>query len=385
MEKIENLPQITADYFIPLGPACRPAYWLRHTGLRQCSLPFDWLEWYDLDFIIRTLREGVRFWFKTHTETNTEPQTRTVIDKTINLRSKHAFPKTQTVDEYLPTFYDIFERRNNCFRHILETSKHVCFICNRNDTVDNFSEFADKLHEMYPHLKMTFLNVIHSDTVRAVAEHKKNDYCTVYTVTGYDIRPNDSVRAWLGSPDLWLDILSKCQLTNNHNAEVYPIKMRCDIKNVGSSKNDIRVIESSQRAYSPDWLCDENGGGVVFSGKIKSVNAKITTIGDGILRIAFLGPDMRVDGKRVQLWIDYSSIKIDGAEILSAPISTWHDKTFIYEMPVTDGQVITLEFTQTPHKYTDDELNNLLEILTRNNLLPKSEIDRIHNFYTTHK
>lgn len=390
MEKIENLPKITADYFIPLGPACRPAYWLQRTGLRQCSLPFDWLGLYDLNLIVRTLHEGVRFWFETYTETEPDPKTRVVVNETINLRSRHAFPKNQTVDEYLPTFYDVFERRNNRFRHILETSKHVCFICNRGDTVDNFSNFADQLHEMYPHLKMTFINVIHNDTVRAVAEYKNNDYCTIYTVTAYDIHPKggygtDNPLFWHGNLELWAEILSKCQLTNNHNADVYPIKMRCDIKNVGSSKNYIRVIESSQRAHSPNWLCDENGGGIVFSGKVKSVNAKITAVGDGTLKFIFRGPDMRVDGKRVQLWIDYSSIKIDGAEVLSAPISTWHDKPFIYEMPVTDGQVITLEFTQTPHKYTDDEINNLVVILTHNNLLPKSEIDRIRNFYTTHE
>ena len=87
MEKIENLPKITADYFIPLGPACRPAYWLQRTGLRQCSLPFDWLGLYDLNLIVRTLHEGVRFWFETYTETEPEPKTRVVVNETINLRS----------------------------------------------------------------------------------------------------------------------------------------------------------------------------------------------------------------------------------------------------------------------------------------------------------
>ena len=132
---------------------------------------------------------------------------------------------------------------------------------------------------------------------------------------------------------------------------------------------------------TPKWLQNDNGGGIVFSGKVKSVNAQIIAVGDGTLKFIFRGPDMRVDGKRVQLWIDYSSIKIDGAEVLSAPISTWHNKPFIYEMPVTNGQVITLEFTQTPHKYSDEELNALLNTLKNNPLLVETDIKIIRDFY----
>lgn len=386
MEKIENLPKITADYFIPLGPACRPAYWLQRTGLRQCSLPFDWLGLYDLNLIVRTLHEGVRFWFETYTETEPEPKTRVVVNETINLRSRHAFPKNQTVDEYLPTFYDVFERRNNRFRHILETSKHVCFICNRGDTVDNFSNFADQLHEMYPHLKMTFINVIHNDTVRAVAEYKNNDYCTIYTVTAYDIHPKggygtDNPLFWHGNLELWSEILSNCKLSHDFQSKLSPIEFRCDIKNYGGPDNNVNVTKSSITPKTPKWLQNDNGGGIVFSGKVKSVNAQIIAVGDGTLKFIFRGPDMRVDGKRVQLWIDYSSIKIDGAEVLSAPISTWHNKPFIYEMPVTNGQVITLEFTQTPHKYSDEELNALLNTLKNNPLLVETDIKIIRDFY----
>ena len=60
------------------------------------------------------------------------------------------------------------------------------------------------------------------------------------------------------------------------------------------------------------------------------------------------------------VWIDYKSIKIDGKEILSSPIKTWHDEPYRYEMAVKDGQTIGVEIKQTSHEYTKAELNALI-------------------------
>lgn len=61
--QIKELPQIKADYYIPVGEACRPAYWLQKYGLRRCALPFDWMMNYDLKTVCHTVKNGVGGWF----------------------------------------------------------------------------------------------------------------------------------------------------------------------------------------------------------------------------------------------------------------------------------------------------------------------------------
>ena len=57
------------------------------------------------------------------------------------------------------------------------------------------------------------------------------------------------------------------------------------------------------------------------------------------------------------------------------PISVWHDKPLRYEMPVKDGQEIVLEIEQQCHKYTENELKNvILKVNSNNNYIQ----DNIH-------
>ena len=94
---LTRLPKIRAQYFVPVGRECRPAYWLLYMGLRDGALSFDWMIISGFDLIVRTLKQGCRFWFNTYKEwPSNEDIHRIVVDETINLRSLHHFPK----DEY---------------------------------------------------------------------------------------------------------------------------------------------------------------------------------------------------------------------------------------------------------------------------------------------
>ena len=73
-----------------------------------------------------------------------------------------------------------------------------------------------------------------------------------------------------------------------------------------------------------------------------------------------MGPDVRFEGKRFPVWLDYKSIKIDGKEILSSPIAVWHNKPWRYEMPVRDEQEVWVEYEQQPHPYSREELKETI-------------------------
>ena len=81
---------------------------------------------------------------------------------------------------------------------------------------------------------------------------------------------------------------------------------------------------------------------------------------DGVLSLSFKGPDKQYNSVRIPIWIDYKSIKIDGKEILSEPVSTWHDRPYKYEMSVKNGQEIIVEVEQKYHEYQRDELKDII-------------------------
>ena len=135
---------------------------------------------------------------------------------------------------------------------------------------------------------------------------------------------------------------------------------RIDIKNTATKENNVIISGNEISIHSPDWAKNDYGNGWVIQGNTSQNIIKIKVVKDGILKFSFMGIDKRFEDKRIPIWTDYKSIKIDGKEILSVPISTWHDQPFRYEMSVKDGQEITLEFEQQYHKYTEQELNNIL-------------------------
>ena len=138
---------------------------------------------------------------------------------------------------------------------------------------------------------------------------------------------------------------------------------RLDIKNFGLESNTLKLEATNDLISEPKWATNTQGIGKMIQGNAMSNIIKLKAINDGTLRLDFRGQDKRSEAKRFPLWIDYKSIKIDGKEILPMPIATWHDKPYRYEMPVKDGQEITVEIEQQYHQYTKEELKDVISKL----------------------
>lgn len=132
--------------------------------------------------------------------------------------------------------------------------------------------------------------------------------------------------------------------------------MRVDIKNMGSQQNSVSIEAPECIVTQPAWFTNAQGIGQIAENFNLTQRINITAKGTGNLRLYFRGSDMRARGKRFPLWIDYNSIKIDGREVLSCPVTTWHDKPFRYEQPIVDGQLVIVEIEQVYHAYNKIEL-----------------------------
>ena len=148
---------------------------------------------------------------------------------------------------------------------------------------------------------------------------------------------------------------------------------RIDVKNFGNENNAV-AIKAITKVYRPTWFANASGRGQVIEFNKKIQNISISVIQEGKLRLDFKSADKRFEGERFPVWIDYESIKIDGKEILSMPVATWHDKPFRYEMPVKDGQVVKVEVIQQYHQYSKDELKDVILKLNPNSEYIKDNI-----------
>lgn len=153
---------------------------------------------------------------------------------------------------------------------------------------------------------------------------------------------------------------------SGNEADIYLRKLnssRIDIKNVGIFDNKVVVSSENGNVTKPKYLSDESGVGVVVQNTDLHNVIKVKSVNSGILKIYFRGHDKRFNGERFPLWIDYKSIKIDGKEILSAPVATWHDKPYHFEMPVKDGQEVIVEIELQYHKYNPKDMYELISKL----------------------
>ena len=155
--------------------------------------------------------------------------------------------------------------------------------------------------------------------------------------------------------------------------------LRIDIKNWGNKDNTVTIEAQDSRITSPGWFRNTQGEGKVLTSAANKGKIKISVIRDGKLSINFRGPDLQFEGNRFPLWIDYKSIKIDGKDVLSSPVATWHDKPWHYEMSVRDRQEVWVEYEQQMHPYSREELKETILKLNPTSKVIQGNIDALTN------
>lgn len=196
----------------------------------------------------------------------------------------------------------------------------------------------------------------------------------------YKLPKKSRVLPWLALPFNFLRVkYLQHQFNKLQVKQIYKqlSSFRVDAKNFGTADNTLAVIAPKTKVSTPAWFANAQGKGIMIEGAELKQSISLKAIKSGKLQLTFKGSDRRANNVRYPLWIDYKSIKIDGKEILSSPVATWHDKPFKYEMPVKDGQVVKIAFEQQPHQYAKSELKDVILKLNQNNNYIKTNIDKI--------
>lgn len=218
--------KLRADIILSLGIACRPAEQLRINKLRFLSSPLDWMMSYSLETAAHLFKTKFETFFQYKSIIPDNLYFYHVKDITNNIHSIHHFPLDKDIEDfYETTFRQKMLCRFSFINKFINNSRHVIFIFNRQEEIQNITSALKQFGEIYPKCKITFINIrsgakpgvheIHKVKVSSrlnLEDHYVND-----THKDGD-HTTGNVMWWIGNEEIWHEILSTIKLSTALNS-----------------------------------------------------------------------------------------------------------------------------------------------------------------------
>ena len=155
------------DFFIPLGPHCRPAINLRKNDLREFAAPLDWMGGYSLDTVLHLFRDKFNDFFAEYKADSENPKGAAgmlrVYDTKNNIRNIHHFPDDRSPEDSYPEFKEKMDARAKRLEARLQSASCIALIAERTESKAEMAAFLRSFSEIYPHLKIRLVNMRHDE------------------------------------------------------------------------------------------------------------------------------------------------------------------------------------------------------------------------------
>lgn len=93
----------------------------------------------------------------------------------------------------------------------------------------------------------------------------------------------------------------------------------------------------------------ENGGGIIVESVANSIDLTFKCKNDGEISILLKGKDERdKNRKRFPIYIDYTNLKLNGENIITKNMLTWHDNPYEYKKKVVNEEEINIHVEWKP-------------------------------------
>ncbi len=211
------------DLIFSIGPACRPAYYLKINFLRIFACPLDWQMNYSLDTCLDLFRTNFQTFFseiQENTHKKGAHNNRRIIDTFNSIISIHHFDMDTPIAKAHADFRSVMTKRYEQLHNAILKSHTVGLICNRDDTLDDLSAFLLSFGQIYPNIKFVLINIRTKEGTDSISmnEYKINSlltireyaFCDRYTGAEYGDQ-----RTWIGNFDAWNNVLQDYYL-NEH-------------------------------------------------------------------------------------------------------------------------------------------------------------------------
>lgn len=156
---------------------------------------------------------------------------------------------------------------------------------------------------------------------------------------------------------------------------------RIDIKNIGTKNNTVKLIDNpdiNSNITFPSWMETDKGKGMAIESINGNIYLKFKCINSGELNILLKG--LFIKDKKEELfpiYIDYTSLTINGEEQLNESQLTWFGEPYIIKKEVDDGEIIELNVKWKPFSKDSFYKNTKVLKLENKNKTQKEEIIKI--------
>ena len=217
LNELDTLPM---DFVMSVGPACRPAQQVKHGGLRFTAAPMDWMQLYPLQAVTHIFETEFADFFAEIEDITPEPgkKNRRVVDTKNDICSIHHFSSKDSLEKGQAEVRKTMRKRYKRIHGFLRKAERICFVCNREDSVEALLAFLADFGRLYPHAHMVMVNMRHTDTDGISMKKFTDGRCTVYEAyfrdenpLGTDIASNPE--AWHGNTPRWQQVLKHVHLS----------------------------------------------------------------------------------------------------------------------------------------------------------------------------
>ena len=110
-----------------------------------------------------------------------------------------------------------------------------------------------------------------------------------------------------------------------------------------------------------DWMQNFGMIGYSIERLERNIILELTVNADCKLEFSLRGPWKLKDEKDrskglIEIWVDYNKFSINGKDILTNTVATWHNKPFNYSMEVHKGDVLNIEIEWEKHQTIEEKL-----------------------------
>lgn len=265
------------DLIFSIGPACRPAYYLKMNFLRTFACPLDWQMNYSLDTCLHMFQTNFETFFTDIQEDvhrKGAHNNRRIIDTRNSITSIHHFDSDTPLPDAQAAFRAIMQKRYLQLHTAILRSHVVGLICNREDSLDDLSTFLSSFGQLYTNVNFILINIRNTEglTSACMNEYHLNPKLTIREYSFHDQcldKKSMEERAWLGNFEIWNSVLQdyylsrhpfadyiKDSVSNNRSIHLYGAGIYCHklihfLKNHSLNISNILVTSSEN---NPDAI-----------------------------------------------------------------------------------------------------------------------------------
>ena len=137
------------------------------------------------------------------------------------------------------------------------------------------------------------------------------------------------------------------------NDLIHYLTARIDIKNSGKFNNQIEFLSTSDEESDlsfPDWFKHNDGHGMVIESSKGNLDLKIKCIKDGNLIIRLRGIHARLNNTIIPIFINYTSLIVNGKDLLDKNVLVSHDNYYDCYFKVYDKDIVFIHIEWLPFK-----------------------------------